>query len=135
MCARVNLKIMLQEIPRELWVSGPTHNPPLQAVESPESDLSYLQIIPRLQQVLQPKPQPFARAPPEEREKIDSQLQTVLKMIKDLEEQSGICRDDKLYDALYEDHGIGRKQVARLIATLMKKGSIHSRKPGYYTLA
>ena len=73
--------------------------------------------------------------PPEEREKIDNQLQTVLKMIKDMEEKSGICRDDLLYDALYEDHGIRRKQVARLIAILKKKGSIHMPNPGYYTIA
>ena len=71
--------------------------------------------------------------PPEERKRIDSQLETVLKMIKNLEAQTGACSDDKLYDALYEDHGIGRKQVARLIPILEKKGSIHSPKPGYYT--
>ena len=73
--------------------------------------------------------------PPEEQEKIDSQLQILLRIIKDLEEKSGICRDDLLYDALYEGHDIRRKQVARLIAILMKKGSIHTPKPGYYTLA
>ena len=68
----------------------------------------------------------FDALPPDERERIDSQLETVLKMIKNLEAQTGACRDDKLYNALYEDHGIGRRQVARLIAILKKKGSIHT---------
>ena len=73
--------------------------------------------------------------PPEEREKIDGQLQIILRIIKEMEEKSGICRDDLLYDALYEDHGIRRKQVARFIAILMKKGSIHTPNPGYYAMA
>ena len=73
--------------------------------------------------------------PPEERDKIHSQRQIILRIIKEMEEKSGVCRDDLLYDALYEDHGIRRKQVARLIAILMKKGSIHTPNPGYYTLA
>ena len=40
-----------------------------------------------------------------------------------------------LYEVLYDEHGLGRKQVARLIAILMRNGPVYSPKPGYYTIA
>ena len=73
--------------------------------------------------------------PPKEREKINRQLQTVLSKIEEMEYFSSPVRDDKLYDMLYDDHGLGRKQVARLTAILMRNGSVYSPKPGYYTNA
>ena len=70
--------------------------------------------------------------PPEEREKIDSQLQIILRIIKEMEEKSGVCRDDLLYDALYEEHGIGRREVTQRLVMLVKKGCVSTPKPGYY---
>ena len=41
-------------------------------------------------------------------------------------------RDDKLYAALYEEHGIGRLEVTQRLAMLIKNGCVSTPKPGYY---
>ncbi len=41
-------------------------------------------------------------------------------------------KDEDLFDALMEDHGIGRAEAARLIGVLMRDGTIYSPRPGYY---
>ena len=70
--------------------------------------------------------------PPEEDDQIREQLNLVLEKVEELEKETGICRDDKLWDRMYMEHGIKRKHMARLVATLTSDGLIRSVKPGYY---
>jgi len=49
-----------------------------------------------------------------------------------MEQTSSPVRDDKLYDALYEEQGIDRREVTRLLVTLCKNGSVSTPKPGFY---
>ena len=70
--------------------------------------------------------------PPEERRKIKTRLHTVYEEIKEMEQTQSPVRDDKLYDALYEEHGISRLDVTQRLAMLVKNGSVSSPRPGYY---
>jgi hypothetical protein len=45
---------------------------------------------------------------------------------------SGTVRDDDLFEALLQDHGISRSEAARLIGVLMRDGTIYSPRPGFY---
>ena len=60
------------------------------------------------------------------------QLQKVLGVISDMERITGVVKDDDLFEALMEDHGVGRAEAARLIGVLMRDGTIYSPRPGYY---
>ena len=58
-------------------------------------------------------------------------LQRVLSIIAKMERESGIVKDEDLYEAL-EEEGIDRKEASRLIGILMRDGTIYSPRPGYY---
>ena len=60
------------------------------------------------------------------------QLQRVLSLIADMERSSGIVRDEDLFNALQEEHQIGRAEAAKLIGILMRDGTIYSPRPGFY---
>lgn len=60
------------------------------------------------------------------------QLQKVLGVISEMERVTGVVKDEDLFGALLEDHGIGRAEAARLIGVLMRDGTIYSPRPGYY---
>ena len=63
---------------------------------------------------------------------LQMQLQKVLGVISEMERITGVVRDDDLFGALLEDHGVGRAEAARLIGVLMRDGTIFSPRPGYY---
>ena len=58
--------------------------------------------------------------PSEERRKINSQLKVIYEKIEEMEQTSSPVRDDKLYDALYEEQGLDRREVTRCLVTLCK---------------
>jgi len=60
------------------------------------------------------------------------QLQRVLSVITEMERITGVVKDDDLFEALLQDHQIGRAEAARLIGVLMRDGTIYSPRPGYY---
>ena len=70
--------------------------------------------------------------PPEEDDQIREQLNLVLEKVEELEKETGICRDDKLWDRMYMEHGIKRKRMAQRVEKLISNGLIRSIKPGYY---
>ena len=49
-----------------------------------------------------------------------------------MERITSFVRDDDLFEALMEDHGVIRAEAARLIGVLMRNGTIYSPRPGYY---
>lgn len=53
--------------------------------------------------------------PPEEDDQFREQLTLVLEKVEALEKLIGICRDDKLWDTLYLEHGIARADVSGAI--------------------
>lgn len=59
-------------------------------------------------------------------------LQRVLSVITEMEKVSGAVKDEDLFKALEEDHGIKRAEAVRFIGVLMKDGIIYSPRPGYY---
>ena len=63
---------------------------------------------------------------------LQMQLQKVLSIISEMERVSGTVRDDDLFEALLQDHGINRSEAARLIGVLMRDGTIYSPRPGFY---
>ncbi len=63
---------------------------------------------------------------------LQMQLQKVLGIISEMERITGVVKDDDLFEALMEDHGVGRAEAARLIGVLMRDGTIYSPRPGYY---
>lgn len=63
---------------------------------------------------------------------LQMQLQKVLGVISEMERVTGVVKDEDLFGALLEDHGIGRAEAARLIGVLMRDGTIYSPRPGYY---
>jgi replicative DNA helicase Mcm len=63
---------------------------------------------------------------------LQMQLQKVLQVISEEERQSGVIKDDDLYEALLQDHNINRSEAAKLISVLMRDGTIYSPRPGYY---
>jgi replicative DNA helicase Mcm len=63
---------------------------------------------------------------------LQMQLQKVLSIISEMERVSGIVRDDDLFEALLQDHGINRSEAARLVGVLMRDGTIYSPRPGFY---
>jgi replicative DNA helicase Mcm len=63
---------------------------------------------------------------------LQMQLQKVLSVISEMERVSGTVRDDDLFEALLQDHGISRSEAARLIGVLMRDGTIYSPRPGFY---
>ena len=63
---------------------------------------------------------------------LQMQLQKVLGVISEMERVTGVVKDEDLFEALLEEHGIGRTEVARLIGVLMRDGTIYSPRPGYY---
>jgi replicative DNA helicase Mcm len=60
------------------------------------------------------------------------QLQKVLTVITEMERVSGVVKDDQLFEALLEDHQIGRAEAAKLIGVLVRDGTIYSPRPGFY---
>ena len=60
------------------------------------------------------------------------QLIQVLQKVEELEKEKGICRDDVLWDSMYNEHGIRRKRMARLVVKLTKDGLIKAVRPGCY---
>ncbi len=60
------------------------------------------------------------------------QLQRVLSLIADMERSTGVVRDEDLFNALQEEHQIGRAEASKLIGILMRDGTIYSPRPGYY---
>jgi HEAT repeat protein len=81
------------------------------------------------------KPVEFESLPVEEQRRIKRQLQVVYNKIKELDQVSSPIRDDKLYDSLYEERGINRRQVTQSIGTLLENGSIITPRSGYYAIA
>jgi replicative DNA helicase Mcm len=63
---------------------------------------------------------------------LQMQLQKVLGVVSDMERTTGVVKDEDLFQALMEDHGISRAEAARLIGVLMRDGTIYSPRPGYY---
>ena len=63
---------------------------------------------------------------------LQNQLQKVLQVVSEMERIAGTVKDDDLFDALMQDHGISRAETARLIGVLMRDGTIYSPRPGYY---
>ncbi len=63
---------------------------------------------------------------------LQMQLQKVLGVISEMERVTGVVKDEDLFGALLEDHGIGRAEAARLVGVLMRDGTIYSPRPGYY---
>jgi len=63
---------------------------------------------------------------------LQMQLQKVLGVVSDMERTTGVVKDEDLFQALMEDHGIGRAEAARLVGVLMRDGTIYSPRPGYY---
>lgn len=60
------------------------------------------------------------------------QLQKVLSVIVEMEQATGVAKEEDLYNTLQEDHMIGRAEAARLIGVLMRDGTIYSPRPGVY---
>lgn len=60
------------------------------------------------------------------------QLIQVLQKVEELEKEKGICRDEVLWDSMYNEHGIRRKRMARLVVKLTKDGLIKAVRPGCY---
>lgn len=60
------------------------------------------------------------------------QLQRVLGVIGELERASDVVRDEDLFFAMLEDHGVARSETASLIGVLTRDGAIYSPRPGYY---
>jgi replicative DNA helicase Mcm len=65
---------------------------------------------------------------------LQMQLQKVLSVITELEKH-GPIRDEDLYETLLSDHNINRTEAAKLIAVLMRDGTIYSPRPGTYKRA
>lgn len=65
---------------------------------------------------------------------LQMQLQKVLSVVAELEKH-GPIRDDDLYETLLNDHNINRTEAAKLIAVLMRDGTIYSPRPGTYKRA
>jgi replicative DNA helicase Mcm len=63
---------------------------------------------------------------------LQNQLQKVLQVVSEMERISGTVKDEDLFDALIQDHGVSRAESARLIGVLMRDGTIYSPRPGYY---
>ena len=59
-------------------------------------------------------------------------LSLVLRKVDELELEMGICGHDALFDAMYMEHGIRRKRMARLVVRLASDGLIRSVEPGYF---
>ena len=79
---------------------------------------------------------PINRPPFNERRPgIKHQHQVIYEKIEKLNQVSTPFRDDKLYDSLYEEQGIGRIIVSQQIGTLLENRIIFSPKPGYYAIA
>jgi len=66
---------------------------------------------------------------------LQMQLQKVLSVISEMERITGVVKDEDLFDALLQDHGINRTESARLIGVLMRDGTIYSPRPGFYKRA
>ena len=81
------------------------------------------------------KPVEFESLPVEEQRIIKRQLQVVYNKINEMDQVSSPVRDDKLYDSLYEEGGINRRQVSQRIGTLLENGAIVTPKSGYYAVA
>lgn len=77
----------------------------------------------------------FESLPIEEQRRIKRQLQVIYEKIEEMEQIQRPVRDDKLYDALYEEHGIRRIEASQHIGTLLENRTIFSPKPGYYAIA
>jgi replicative DNA helicase Mcm len=63
---------------------------------------------------------------------LNSKLLKVVEVFAEIEQRSTIVRDDVLYNMLYEKYGIGRRNVKRLLSTLLREGIIYSPRRGYY---
>ena len=81
------------------------------------------------------KPVKSESLPVEDQRRIKWQCQVIYEKIEELNRVSSPFRDDKLYDALYEEQGFNRILVSHHIGTLLENGSISTPKPGYYAIS
>jgi len=65
---------------------------------------------------------------------LNVKLFKVMATIEEMEKIDGLVRDDELYDTLYSSYSIPRKETSKLIAKLLKEGTIYSPKPGFYKI-
>jgi len=63
---------------------------------------------------------------------LQAKLQKVLNVITEMERMTGAVKDNDLFEALQDDHGIWRAEAARLVSVLMRDCTIYSPRPGYY---
>jgi len=63
---------------------------------------------------------------------LNVRLFKVMATIEEIEKKDGIVKDEDLWDTLYTEYSISRRETARLITKLIREGTIHSPKPGYY---
>ena len=59
-------------------------------------------------------------------------LQVVLSTIVDGEKESGMVREEELYERLQQEYDIRREEAYRLIAQLTREGTIYSPRQGYF---
>jgi hypothetical protein len=52
--------------------------------------------------------------------------------IEEIEKKHGVVKDDDLWDLLYTEYTMPRRETARLVLKLLREGTIYSPKPGYY---
>lgn len=60
------------------------------------------------------------------------QMQLVLGVIGEMSRETGIVKDDDLFDELSGTRGISKVEAARIIGVLMRDGTIYSPRPGFY---
>ena len=81
------------------------------------------------------KPVEFESLLVEDQRRIKWQCQVIYEKIEELNQVSSPFRDEKLYDALYEDQGFNRILDSHHIDTLLENGTISTSKPRYYAIA
>ena len=74
----------------------------------------------------------IVEATPTEIPRLEIQLQKVLGVVSEWERIYGVSKDEDLFDALLQDHGLNRTESARLIGVLLKDGTLYSPRPGFY---
>jgi replicative DNA helicase Mcm len=63
---------------------------------------------------------------------LNVRLFKVMATIEELEKVEGIVKDEELWDILYADYSMSRRETARLVSKLLREGTIYSPKPGFY---
>jgi DNA replicative helicase MCM subunit Mcm2 (Cdc46/Mcm family) len=59
-------------------------------------------------------------------------LQAVLSTIVDSEKETGMVREEELYDKLQQEYNIRREEAYRLISQLTREGTIYSPRQGFF---